>query len=115
MPTMVFPDSLISAAGGLIVDTLVLNNDGTDQIASFDPTTNFLDRRSMLSEANVDLNGDIMALRHYLSNADQGTNVCVNLGPTGQDACSTIAVSHGLANVVTGPGQLVAQGAIRIA
>ena len=54
-------------------------------------------------------------LSHYLSIADQGANVRVNFDPTGQDADSTIAVLHGLANVVTGLGQLVAQGAIRIA
>jgi hypothetical protein len=94
---------------------MVPHNGGTDQIAGFDPATDVLDLRSLLSEANVNLNGDVPALSHYLSIAGQGANVCVNFDPTGQGAGSTIAVLQGLANVVTGPGQLVAQGAIRIA
>jgi hypothetical protein len=105
----------IQFIGGTSADTLVLHADSVDQVSGFDPATDVLDLRSLLSEANVNLNGDVAALSNYLSITDQGGNAFVNFNPTGQGGGgSTVAVLQGLGNVVTGLGRLLGQGAIRI-
>src|SRR4051812_31585605 len=46
-------------------DSLVLHTGGVDQLFGFDPSTDVLDLRSLLSEENVNLNGNIAALGPY--------------------------------------------------
>jgi hypothetical protein len=96
-------------------DTLVLHASGVDQVSGFDPATDILDVSSLLTAANVDLNGDVAALSNYLTIADQGSDARVSFDPTGHGGGSTVAVLQGLGGVVTGLDTLVARGAIRIA
>lgn len=96
---------------GTSADTLMLHTGGMDQVSGFDPTTDVLNVSSLLSEANVNLNGDVLALSNYLSITDQGGNAFVNFDPTGQSGGgSTVAVLQGLGGVLTGLGQLLGQG-----
>jgi len=87
---------------------------GTDQIAGFDPTTDVLDLRSLLSEANVNLNGSFAASGNYLTVTDQGTSAVLNFDPTGQGGGSAVAVLQGLGSTVTNLDTLIAQGALRV-
>jgi len=100
---------------GASADTLILHANGVDQISGFDPTTDVLDLSSLLSETNVNLNGDISALSNYLTIADQGSDAFVNFDPSGQGGGSAVAVLQGLGNTVTNLSTLVEQGAVRIA
>jgi hypothetical protein len=95
-------------------DTLVLHTGGTDQISGFDPTTDHLDVGALLTEANVNLNGDIAALGDYLTVVDQGPNALLNFDPTGHGGGSTVAVLQGLGSVVTSVSSMVSQGAIKV-
>jgi plastocyanin len=99
---------------GAIADTLVLHTGGVDHVFGFDPSTNFLDFSSLLSGANINLNGDLGALGSYATITDQGANAVVNFDPTGHGGGSPVAVLQGLGSVVTGLDSLVAHGAIRI-
>jgi phospholipase/lecithinase/hemolysin len=101
----------LAGSGG---DTLVLHAGGADQVSGFDPATDVLDLRSLLSEANVSMNGGINWLGNYLTITDQGTNALLSFDPTGHGGGSTIAVLLGLGSTVTGLNTLVADGAIRI-
>ena len=101
----------ISGSGG---DTLVLHASGVDQISGFDPGTDVLDLRSLLSESNIDLNGNITALSHYLTIADQGGDALLQFRPTAQGAGTTIAVLRGSGSVITSLDTLITQGAIRV-
>jgi uncharacterized repeat protein (TIGR03803 family) len=100
---------------GATGDTLVPHTGGMDQVSGFDPTTDVLNVSSLMSEANVNLNDDVAALSHYLSVTDQGANAWVNFDPAGQGGGGTVAVLQGPGSVLTGLGQLLGQGTIRIA
>jgi uncharacterized repeat protein (TIGR03803 family) len=95
-------------------DTLMLHTGGADQVTGFNPGTDVLDFSSVLSEANIDLTGDIAALGNYVTIADQGANALVNFDPTGHGGGSTVAVLQGLGSTVTGLGTLISDNAIRI-
>jgi hypothetical protein len=99
---------------GATDDTLMLHSGGVDQVSGFNPGTDVLDFSSVLSEANIDLNGDIAALGNYVTIADQGANAVVNFDPTGQGGGSTVAVLQGLGSTVTGLVTLISDNAIRI-
>jgi hypothetical protein len=100
---------------GVSSATLVVHQDGVDQVYGFDPGTDVLDLRSLLSHANINLNGSVAALGNYLTIIDQNANALVEFDPTGHAGGSTVAVLHGLGSVVTGLNTLIAQGAIRFA
>lgn len=100
----------LSGTGG---DTLVLHSGGVDQISGFDPTTDHLDVGALLSETNVNLNGDIAALTNYLTIVDQGANAVLNFDPTGHGGGSTVAVLQGLGSMATSVASLVTQGVIK--
>ncbi len=104
----------IQFLGGASGDTLVLHAGGVDQVSGFDPGTDVLDLRSLLAEGNVDLQGNIATLGHYLTVVDQGADALVRFDPSGQGGGATVAVLDGLGNAVTGLETLVAQGAVRI-
>jgi hypothetical protein len=96
-------------------DTLVLHINGVDVVSGFNPGSDVLDLRSLLSEANVNLNDNIARLSNYLTVTDQGSNALVNFDPTGHAAGGTVAVLQGLGSTGTNLDSLIAQGAIRIA
>jgi hypothetical protein len=100
---------------GVSSATLVVHPDGVDQVYGFDPGTDVLDLRSLLSHANINLNGSVAALGNYLTIIDQNANALVDFDPTGHAGGSTVAVLHGLGSAVTGLNTLIAQGAIRFA
>ena len=83
---------------------------GVDQVSGFDPSSDVLDLRSLLSEANVNLNGSITGLSNYLTVTDQGPNALLSFDPTGHGGGSTIAVLLGLGSTVTGLNTLIADG-----
>ncbi len=95
-------------------DTLVLRAGGLDQVSGFDPATDILDLRALLSAANVDLNGNFAALGNYVTVTDQGADALLNFSPTGQGGGAAVAVLRGPGGAVTNLDTLVSQGAIRI-
>jgi hypothetical protein len=105
----------IQFLAGANADTLVLHSGGVDQVSGFDPGTDVLDLRSLLAEADINLNGDVAALGNYLTIGDQGADALVRFDPNGQGGGTTVVVLRGSGDVVTGLEPLVAQGAIRIA
>jgi hypothetical protein len=62
-------------------DTLVLHANSVDQISGFDPTTDVLDLRALLSAAHVDLTGGAADLSSYLTVTDQGPTRCSTSTP----------------------------------
>jgi hypothetical protein len=67
---------------GSSAGALVLHANSVDQVLGFDPMTDILDAGALLSGANVNLNGDIAALRNYLTIVDQGWTHCfVSISP----------------------------------
>jgi hypothetical protein len=96
-------------------DTLVLHTNGIDVVSGFNPGSDVLDLRSLLSEANVNLNDNFAALSNYLTVTDQGANALVNFDPTGHAAGGTVAVLQGLGSTGTNLDSLISQGAIRFA
>jgi hypothetical protein len=105
----------IQFIAGAGADTLVLHGNGVDQVSGVDPDTDALDLRSLLSEAIVNLNGDITTLSNYLTVVDQGSDALLNFDPFGHGGGFTIAGLQGLGGVVTGLDSLVDRGAIKIA
>jgi hypothetical protein len=106
----------IQFLAGTAGDTLVLRGNGVDQISGFDPTTDVLDLRSLLSGTNAGLAGAVAALSNYLSVLDQGGDALLRFDPTGgagQGGGSTVAVLQGLGNTVTGLASLTAHDALR--
>ena len=92
-------------------DTLV-HAGGTDQVLGFAVGSDIIDVGSLLSEANVNLNGD-NAPANFLTVVDQGADVLLNFDPTGKAGGSTVAVLRGLAGGVTSLSTLIAHGAIQ--
>jgi hypothetical protein len=107
-------NNTIRFLAGASADTVVLHSGGTDQISGFDPTTDVLDLRSLLSEANVNLNGDLAALGNYLTITDQGSDALLGFDPTGHGGGSTVAVLLGSASTVTNFEAMVARGVLRV-
>ena len=95
-------------------DTLVLHRAGVDQVSGFDPGTDILNLRSLLTGTGLDLTGNGVALPNYLTIVDQGADALLRFDPTGQGGGSTVAALQGLGSSVTGLAQLVAAGAIRV-
>ena len=83
---------IASSLAGSSGDTLVLHADGVDQVSGFDPSSDVLDLRSLLSEANVDLNGGITALGNYLTVTAQGANVLLSFDPGVQSSAAWLKV-----------------------
>jgi len=104
----------IQFLSGATNDAIVLHTGGVDQVSGFDGSTDIMDFSALLSEANVNLNGDLTALGKYVTIADQGANALVNFDPTGHGGGSTVAVLQGLGSVVPNLNTLLAQGATRI-
>ncbi len=103
----------IQFLAGASADTAVLHFGGADEMTSFDPGTDVLDFSSLLSEANIDLNGSATALGNYVTIAVQGGNALINFDPTGHGRGGTVAVLQGLGSVVTGFNTLGAELTIR--
>jgi hypothetical protein len=101
----------IQFLAGTSGDGLVLHAGSMDQVSGFNPGADVLDVRSMLSAANIDLNGDVAALGNYLTVANQGSDALVSFDPAGHGAGSAVALLQGLGG--TGLDTLIAQGAIR--
>jgi hypothetical protein len=104
----------IQFLAGTAADTLVLHNSGVDQVSGFDPGTDFLDLRSLLTGTGLDLTGGIGALSRYLTIVDQRGNALLDFDPTEQGGGRTVVVLQGLGSTATGLNTLIAQGAIRI-
>jgi hypothetical protein len=100
---------------GVGADTLALHMGGVDLISGFDPSIDVLDLRTLLNEANVDLDGNTAVLGNFLAVVDQGADALVNFDPAGHSGGGTVAVLLGVGNAVTSLGGLVADGAVRIA
>jgi phospholipase/lecithinase/hemolysin len=105
----------IQFQAGASAETLVLHTGGVDQVSGFDPGTNTLNVAALLSESNVNLNGDIAGLGGYLTVADQGGNALVRFDPTGHGGGATVAVLQGLGGLVTALDSLHIQGAVQVA
>jgi hypothetical protein len=105
----------IQFIGGASADTLVMHTGGVDQVYGFNPTTDVLDLRSLLSEAGINLSGNIATLSNYLTITDQGADALFSFKPTGSGGGSGVAMLHGLGSTVTNVATLVADNAIRIA
>lgn len=95
---------------GVSGDALVLHANGVDTVSGFDPGGDTLDLSSLLSEANVMLNGDTAILGNYVSISDQGNDAVVMLDPTGHGGGSAVAVLQGLGMTVTGIDTVIAKG-----
>ena len=95
-------------------DTLVSHKGGTDQISGFDPGTDVLDLRSLLTGTGLELTGNVSALSSYLTVVDQGSNALLNFDPAGHGGGATMAVLQGLGATLTGLNTLIADGAIRV-
>lgn len=107
--------SVIQFLSGARADALVLHANSLDVVSGFDLGTDTLDLRSLLTESNVNLNGDVLALSNYLSITDQGGDAFVNFSPTGQSGGGTIAVLRGLGGAVACLDSLIARNAVQIA
>ena len=105
----------IQFLAGTSADTLVLHTGGVDEVSGFNPGTDVLDLRSVLSEAGVNLNGNFAALSGYLTVTDQGLDALLSFNPTGLGGGYGVAVLHGLGSSITAVAALVADNAIRIA
>ncbi|HTC11243.1 MAG TPA: DUF4214 domain-containing protein, partial [Acetobacteraceae bacterium] len=103
----------IQFLAGASADTLVLHANAVDQIAGFDPRTDVLDLRSLLSEANVDLNDHTAVLGKYLMITVRGSDALVSFDPTGHGGGSMVATLQGLGSSEPELDTLVARGAIR--
>lgn len=108
-------DHTIQFLAGASDETLVLSTGGVAQVSGFDPTSDTLDLRSLLSGTGLDLSGDSAALSNYLTVVDQGTNALLRFDPLGHGGGATVAVFRGDGATVTGLSALVADRAIRIA
>jgi len=107
-------DHMIRFIASVSGDTLVLHANGLDQVYGFDPSTDVLDLRSLLREANVDLDGNTALLGNFLTVADQGADALLRFDPTEQGGGSAVAVLSGLGGIVTGLDALATLGAIKI-
>lgn len=108
-------DHTIRFSSGTGADTVVPHAGGMLQIVGFDPGTDFLDIRSLLSAFNLDPNGNPASLSRYLTVTDQGSNALLRFDPFGQGDGRTVAVLRDLAETVTNLSGLLAQNAIRYA
>jgi hypothetical protein len=88
-------------ACGTSSNTLVLHTGGADHVSGFDPSSDVLDLRSLLAEANVNLNGGSTRLSNYLTVTDQRANALLSFDPTGHGGGSTIAVLVGLGPAIS--------------
>ena len=122
--TVTTPDQLVDPgagnftiqfAAGAADDTLVLNANGVDQVAGFDPASDVLNVGSLVAGNGLALSGDMANLSGYLTIADQSGNAVVRFDPTGQGGGNTVAVLQGLGGVVTGLDKLHVQGAVQLA
>jgi hypothetical protein len=104
----------IQFLAGTSADTLVLHAGSVDQVYGFNPGTDVLDLRSLLTEAGVNLNDSFASLGNYMTVADQGGNALVNFDPTGHGGGGTVAVLQGLGSTVTALDTLIADRAIWI-
>jgi hypothetical protein len=104
----------IQFAPGASGDTLMLHPGGVDQISGFDPGTDGLDVRSLLSGTGLAMSNDVATLSGFLNVTDQGADALLRFDPTGQGGGSTVAVLQGLGSSVTGLDQLISKGAVRI-
>ena len=105
----------IQFLAGSSSDTLVPHSGGVYLVSGFDPSTDVLDLRSLLSEANVNPGGGVASLNNYLTVTDQGSNALIGFDPTGHGGGNSFIVLQGPGAVVTNLDTLVAEGAIRIA
>lgn len=121
--TIIAPDQLIDpGTGGHSIqfltgasgDAVVLDLGGVDRIAGFDPATDVLDLRSLLSGTGLNLNAGATALGHYLTIVDQGPDALLRFDPAGHGGGATVAVLSGLGGTVTGLDTLLARGAVRV-
>jgi hypothetical protein len=105
----------IQFLGGAANDTLVVHAIGVDQISGFNPVVDVLDVRSLLTEANISLGGDMAALSNYFTVTDRGPDALLDFDPAGHDGNSTVAVLRGLGGAGVGLDMLIAHGSIRAA
>jgi hypothetical protein len=96
----------IQFQAGASGETLMLHNDGVDQVSGFDPSSDVLDVHALLAGTGLALSGDVASLSGYLTVADQGGNALVGFDPTGHGGGSTVAVLQGLGSSVTGLSSL---------
>lgn len=96
-------------------DTLVLHAGGVDRVANFDPTSDGLDLRALLTGTGFNLDGGAAALRNWVTVVDQAGDALVRFDPAGQGGGGAVAVLLGLGGSVTSLNALVATGAARIA
>jgi hypothetical protein len=98
-------------------DSFILHANGTDVICGFSlAAKDVLDLRSLLSEANVNLNGDIGLLGAYIHVSQANGAASVLFDPTGTWTTqgSTVAVLQNVGSTVTSLTDLVTGGGVRI-
>jgi hypothetical protein len=98
-------------------DSFVLHSNGTDVISGFSlASRHALDLRTLLSEANLSLNGDMARLGSYVHVANANGTARVSFDPTGTWVTpgSPVAVLQDVGTSVTSVGDLISGGGIRI-
>jgi hypothetical protein len=89
-------DHTIQFIAGGSADTLVLHAGGSDQVLGFNTGAgDTLNLHTLLSEANVDIGGDITQLGKYVSIADSNGSAQVMFDPTGHGGGSQVALLVG--------------------
>ena len=106
-------DYTINFLGSARADSLVLHPGGVDQVSGFDPDTDILDLRSLVTGTGLKLTTDVSALSNYLTVVDQGADAFLQFDPTGQGGGSTVAVLHGLGATIASLDTMLSRGAIQ--
>jgi hypothetical protein len=79
-------------------DPIVPQADSFVRVNGFDPNTDVLDLRTLLSGTRLQPGADIAALSRYVTIVDQGEDAQVRFDPSGQGGGGTVAVHAGLGN-----------------
>ena len=100
---------------GVSADTLVLHSGATDQISGFNLAAgDVLDLRSLLSEAQLNIQDVLPKLGSYFTIADQGADAVLLFDPLGHGAGSAVAVLKALSAAVPDIGTLSSHNAILV-
>ncbi len=100
---------------GVSADTIVLHSGAADQISGFNLAAgDVLDLRSLLSEAQLNIQDVLPKLGSYFTVADQGADAVLLFDPFGHGAGSAVAVLKGIGSAVANIEILSSDNAIRV-
>ena len=95
-------DFTIRFLPGATGETLVPRAGGQEQVSGFDPASDVLDFRSLLTGGQRDALAQL-----HVSVSDQGADAVISFDPTGQGGGTPIAVLHGMGQEITNLGSLL--------